>query len=173
MKVQVGFSTTNSIPSRLIRWFLGSEVSHTYLRFYDEFLQTHLVIHADWPGVVIDHWDLFKIQNIVVEEYTIQDPKLKPALIQNLRHLRKKYPYWALPNWAWAITFKRWVKKKVQNPTKNPSRMICVDLLLHILNMAEITDMALNEHHPVSFRQFFSDNWEAKGWIRTVYEVKK
>lgn len=49
MKIRVGFSRTNSILSRLIRWFTSSPVSHTYIRLDDQLLGQPLIIHADLP----------------------------------------------------------------------------------------------------------------------------
>lgn len=127
MKLRVGFSTTNSFMSRAIRWFIKSNISHTYIRFYDEFLGEELIMHADWPGVVIEHAELFEKQNKIAVEYEFNDSRFKASLRKNLRLLRKKYDYWNIVGWAWVITFKRWAHLKMQNPIDDPKKLICVD----------------------------------------------
>ncbi len=134
MKIRVGFSTTNSWISRTIRWFIESKVSHTYIRFYDEFLGVELIMHADWDGVVIEDAELFEKQNTVIEEFEFEDPRFKASLRKNLRLLRKKYDYWNIAHWAWIITFKRWAKIKIKNPIDDPKKIWCVDFSIRNIN---------------------------------------
>lgn len=175
MKIRVGFSTTNSIFSKIICWFIDDDVSHSYICFYDEFLEEHLVMHADWPGVIIEPLALFDATNTIVEEYIINDPRLKASLTYNLRHLRKKYDYWNIAYKAWAITFKRWITRKVKKPTENPTKptkMICVDFVLYVLNRASICDLPYGELNPKDFRKWMRENAEANGWKIDKKEVK-
>lgn len=171
MKIRVGFSTTNSWISKTIRWFTKGNISHSYIRFYDDFLDEDLVMHADWPGVLIEPAALFEATNIVIEEFEITDPRLKGSIKYNLRHLRKKYDYWNLAYWAKVITFKRWIKRKIKKPVENPTRMICVDFCLFILNRAGITNIAYNSLSTTEFREWFIDNYEEFGWKREIRKV--
>lgn len=166
MKIILGFSTTKSFVSKAIRWFTESEVSHTYIRFHDDFLDAELVMHADWPGVIIEDAELFAIQNIVVDEFEIEDPRLKAALKRNLRMLRKKYAWWNIARWAWFITFRRWVKKKIVAPTENPKKIICVDFALHVFNNGGVTDLPYDYYNPDTLRKWAIENYETLGWKR-------
>ena len=93
MKIVVGFSTTNSLISKIIRSFTKSEVSHSYIRVYDEFLKTPLILHADWGGVMFSHAEKFDIENRAAEEFIIDDTRLDCSIKKNLWHLGKKYHY--------------------------------------------------------------------------------
>src|SRR5574343_1123540 len=130
MKLRVGFSTTNTLMSRLIRLFTNGPVSHTYVRFYDEFLKDEFVAHADFPGVLILQANQFEKNNIIIEEFEITDEKLKDSLRRNFRLLGKKYDYWNIVGWAWVLAFKRWAKKKIENPIDDPNKLICVEFVV-------------------------------------------
>lgn len=164
MKLTLGFSTTKSFISKAIRWFTNSEVSHTYIRFYDEFLETELVMHADWPGVIIEEAALFRLQNVVINEFEIDDPRMKASLKRNLRMLRKKYAWWNIAKWAWLITFRRWVKKKIIAPTEDPKEIICVDFALHITNNCGVTDLPYDYYVPDTLMKWVIENHESLKW---------
>lgn len=170
MKVRVGFSRTNGIVSRIIRWFLGSKVSHTYIRLDDRFLGTPLVFHADYVGVVIVHAPLFEKQNIVVEEYEIENDSFDYAIKKNLALLGKKYDYWNLLGWAWVIALKRWFKRKIENPIDDPKKLICVDFVLRITNCAKATNLPLGIMTPKELRKWYTENYESLGWKRISFE---
>ena len=164
MKITIGFSTTNGWFSRLIRWFTEGKVSHTYIRVYDEYLHTSLIIHADLPGVIIEHAEIFDQKNKVIEEYEINDPRLRKGLKINLKHLRKKYDLWNILNWALVLQFKRWFKRKIEHPHTDPSKLICVDFVIRVLNDSDITHLPLRQMHPKSLRIWFEENHESFDW---------
>lgn len=164
MKLIVGFSTTSSWYSRLIRWFTESEVSHTYVRVYDEFIGEWLIIHADMPGVIIETQQVFKAKNLVIEEFEIEDTNLRKSLRTNLRHLGKKYDWFNILGWVWVITFKRWFKRKIENPLSNPKRLVCVDFVSRVLNDAGVTTLPLGKLHPKGLRKVFNNVYNTMGW---------
>jgi hypothetical protein len=164
MKVYVGFSTTDGIWSRLIRWFTEAQVSHTYIRVYDEFLETPIVIHADLPGVIIEHAEIFLEKNVVIEEFEIDDERVKLGLKKNLCHLRKKYDWWDILDWALVLKFRRWFKRKIREPLEDPKKLICVDLVARVLNDSKITHLPLGELHPKRLRVLFNENYKQLGW---------
>ena len=168
MKIRIGFSTTNSLFSRAIRYITESKVSHTYIRIYDEFLQVPLIIHSDWPGVVFDHGEQFDLDNIIVQEYEIKSPFLKPAIKHNLWHLRKKYHWLRVINLAFLVIFKRWLVRKVKNPSINPRSLICVDFILYLLNDAGLTSLPIGTMTPHELMEWFENNYEKLGWLKVV-----
>lgn len=166
MKVSICFSSTNTFISRLIRRLTHSDVSHVYLKIYDQTFATDFVVHSDWDGVQIGLLEKFEIDNFTVEKFEIDDPRLDDAVKKNLWHLGKSYDYKKLFNWAKVIIFKRWLVRKMKEPSKTPKRIICVDFVLFMLNDAEITRLPIGHLTPASFRDWCQDNYEKLGWKR-------
>jgi len=172
MKIIVGFSTTNSSWSRLIRWFTDSQVSHTYIRIYDHYLHAPLIIHADWPGVIFEHAEQFDQDNLVIEEFEIEDERLEQGFKQSLKHLRKKYDFWDVINWALTLKFTRWFKRKIKNPLEDPKKLICVDLVARILNDSGITHLPVGDLHPKRLRAWFNAHYEEFGWKKLATQIQ-
>jgi len=84
VKVTIGFSTTNGLMSRTIRWFTKARISHVYLKIYDQTFGTELVVHSDWDGVQFNLFEKFSIDNFTIEEYEIDDARLDEAIKKNL-----------------------------------------------------------------------------------------
>jgi hypothetical protein len=168
VKVIVGFSYGNMLVSRIIKWFTQSDVSHTYIKIKAGLMGSDIALHADPGGVMIHLEEVFNAENHVVEEYEIDDIRVEQSITRNLKHLGKGYDYWKLVSWAWIIAFKRWVKQKIQNPIEDPSKMICVDLVIRILNGAGVTKLDYGTMKPNDLRQWVRDNHEQLGWKRIV-----
>jgi hypothetical protein len=166
VKVIVGFSYGNHLISRIIKWFIDSDVSHTYIKIKGGLMGSDVAFHADPIGVVVHLEEVFDVENNVVEEYEIEDIRVEQSITRNLRHLGKKYHYWKLLNWAWVLTFRRWVKMKIQNPTEDPSKLICVDLVIRILNGAGVTQLECGTMKPNDLREWVRNNHEQLGWKR-------
>jgi len=164
MKIIVGFSTTNSIWSRLFRWFMQANISHCYIRIFDEYLQVPLIVHADYPGVIFEHADTFDRENIIIEEFEIEDDRLVVGFQNNLRFLKMKYDWWNIFNWALVIKFQRWFKRKVKHPTEDPKKLICVEFIVRILNNSGITHLPIGMLHPKTFREWMLSNYKNFGW---------
>jgi hypothetical protein len=121
------------------------------------------------PGVIIVRGEDFNVQNIVLEEFEIDDIKLNKSIKGNLRHLGKPYDYWEIFDWALFLRFKRWFKRKVKNPLQDPKKMICVDFVLRILNDAEIINLPVGLLNPQTFRDWCMENYEKLGWKRNIF----
>lgn len=170
MKIKVGFSTTNTFYSKIIRWITKGNVSHVYIKLYDETLGTDIILHSDMPGVVIGLDEIFRIKNFTVEEYEIEDDRLNKAIKDNLWHLGKSYHYFKLIDWAIFIIFKRWLVRKIKDPITNPKKLICVDFVLFILNDAGITHLPIGFMTPFDLLKWCQENFEKLGWKRTIYD---
>lgn len=170
MRLAFGFSRTNNLPSRLIRFFIKSPISHTYVRVYDKFFKVPLILHSDFGGVQIVLAEKFDIENIAIEEYIIDDFRMDDAVKSNLWHLGKGYSYVKLVNWAWAIILKRWFVRKMTDPSENPAKLICTDFILHILNASGLATIPIGSMNPAEFRQWCEDNHERLGWRKVVRE---
>lgn len=170
MKIKIGFSTTNSIWSKIIRRLTKANVSHTYIKFYDSTLGTDLVLHADYSGVQFELAEKFDIGNFTVEEYEIDDTRLDKAVKNNLWHLGKKYNYYKMFNFIFFIMFKRWFVRKMKNPIVDAGKIICVDFIFYILNDAEITNLPIGYIAPKLFSKWCQENYEQFGWKRKIYD---
>jgi hypothetical protein len=177
MKLCVGFSRTDSLISKTIRLFLGSNISHTYLRIHDEFLATPLIIHADWNGVEIMHADQFDKENIIIEEFEIIDEKLDVSLRKNLRLLGRRYDYLVLFGWAWTIAVRRWVKKKIEitidDPKsifEDPKKIICVDFIIKVLNDSSVVKLRYKNYNPKTLNEWFNLNYSSRGWRKITLD---
>ena len=67
MRVRVGFSTSRSLQSRIIRWLTRSTVSHTFLIVEGSFLGSDLVVEADIGGVRMQPLSAFEKKNDIIE----------------------------------------------------------------------------------------------------------
>ena len=153
---------------------MDSEISHTYIRLDDSFLGTSLIFNADLPGIVIVYAPYFDAQNVAVEEYEIDDPRIEAAVKNHFRLLGKKYDFVNLFGWAWVITFKRWFKKKMLNPIDDPKKLICVDFVLKITNDAGITpNLPIGQMTPAMLHKWFESNYKECGWKKIELANKK
>jgi len=173
MKIALGFSRTNTLVSKSIRWFTKSQVSHVYIRVYDLTFKTYFILHSDMPGVVIDLAERFDMENTVLEEYIISDPRLDEAIRKNLWHLGKKYDYLKIVNLAWAIILKRWFVRKIKDPIVSPKALICVDFALFILNDAGLTNLPIGYMTQRELKEWAAKNHETLGWKRVIHDNSK
>lgn len=166
MRVVLGFSYGNGWLSKIIKWFINSDVSHTYIKIKKGLMDSNICFHSDPEGVVIQLEETFNAENNVVEEYEIEDERVEKSITRNLKFLGKKYDYMRLVNWAWFIAFKRWVKLKMKNPTEAPGKIICVDLVIRILNGAGVTCLGYGNMTPSDLREWVRQNYQILGWKR-------
>lgn len=163
MCVRIGFSKSNTYISRLIRWAIDSPVSHTYIRFYDEYLNTWLIIHADWPGVIIEDAQAYDLENETVVEYEIISTQNKTVLKDSMKFLKKKYNYWMFAKWAWYLYMN---KKKVHGLDllpDNPKKLICVEFVtFFIKNIAP--KYSKNKLNPKELSDWLEENYQEFGW---------
>lgn len=170
MKFRVGFSTTNSLWSKLIRKITGSNVSHVYIRLEDDFLGAQLIIHSDLHGVAIDYLDTFKQHNQILVEYEMEHEDFEKVIKKNFRFLGKKYDYKLLLSHWFFIIFKKYFTRKIQNPLKDPLKLICVDFCLMILNELEITQLPLKILVPDDLCKFLNEHHEKNNWRKIIHQ---
>jgi hypothetical protein len=167
MKIKVGFSTTDSLFSRLIRFCTRSKVSHTYIYVHDDFFDEPFVLHVERTMHLIRAEDFYK-ENRPVEEFTIEDERLALSMKENLKHLGKKFNWW---DWAgWFPLVRRWVKVKLKSPTHSFPKLICVSYVLRVLNDAKITKLPYGVMTPELLRQWFNHYHEDLGWKKESFE---
>lgn len=170
MKFRVGFSTTASLWSKLIKLITKSNVSHVYIRLEDDFLGAQLIIHSDLYGVAIDYLDTFKQTNKIIVEYEMEHNNFEKVIKNNFKFLGKKYDYSLLFSHWWFIIFKRWFTKKIENPLVDPLKIICIDFVLRILNELEITQLPYKVLTPKDLCKFLNDHHEKEGWRKIEHK---
>jgi hypothetical protein len=124
--VRIGFSTTESWISRLIRWFTNARVSHVFLVYDDPVLQQEMVLDVAFTGYRVLPFNLFKLENDVVE---MIEPRvdLSPGLRVTARWLGKPY------DWRAFIAFSRWFRSLRHQPAETPKALICTEAVVRAL----------------------------------------
>lgn len=117
-----------------------------------------------YHGVVVVYSSIFDKNNETFVEFEIESSDFQKSLKKNLVLLGKKYDYWNLLDWAWMITFKRWVEKKIKNPIEDPSKIICVDFVIRVLNAADLTKLTLGSMTPKNLMEWFEANYKELNW---------
>lgn len=137
-KITIGFSASNSIIGRIIRWFTKGRVSHAYATYYSETLQNVFVIEATfWGYKLTPHNKWIKKNKIVAEFKCSRD--LSSGLIHVSKWLGGTYDFWS----ALGLGARRWFGKLYRNPFRDPNKLHCseaVTLLLHGAKLAEDLD---------------------------------
>lgn len=124
--ISIGFSTTKSMISRLVRWFTGSTASHSLVIF--DWLDQKWVIASEWDGVKIVTLDSFiGGGGIIVKTFdtTLSMDELKPLL----NDLGMAYDYTGLFGAIFPI-IGRWFKKKWHNPWDNAQAVFCSEVIV-------------------------------------------
>jgi len=165
MKIVIGFSTSPSWFSKIIRFCTRSKVSHCYVKLYDDFLQTSLILDVERTVRIIREKEFVRDNN-PAEEYEIDDRKLDESIKSNLRHLGKGF------NWTdwftWLPLIKKWFKVKLQNPANSIHKMICVDFVVRVLNEADLTELPMGVLTPETLRQWVNLFYEKKNWKKIL-----
>lgn len=139
--VYVGFSTTNAILSRFIRWVTKSEVSHTFLVF--DLYGRAWVLEAGFFGVTMLPVDKFQKDNIIKTMAAI--PEIGDEHIAKaMDDLGDRYDFGGLLGSA-VVIVGRWFKRKWKNPWQDSKAMFCSEFVVTILQEAHFPDAELLE----------------------------
>jgi len=134
--MKIGFSTSNSVISKIIRKLTRSEVSHTYLKHN---IEGHdLVLHANEHGVEFDKYVDFNRKFTIVAEYDLimTDAQEKAFIFYAVQQVDRPYDFLALVGFAWVLLNKAF-KRKIGNPFKNKAAYFCSELMLTSLQAAK------------------------------------
>jgi hypothetical protein len=129
--INIAFSTTNGLFSRLIRWFTKSEVSHSIITFKDETLDKVFVMEANGRGFMLVPWSKWRTQNTLIARYRITAPS--DVQLESLRELAEslgaEYDYMSL----FAFVIRRF-HRRMQNPLDDSSKLICSEAVARFLH---------------------------------------
>lgn len=136
----IGFSTTNKVFSRVIRWATGSKASHTYLLV--KVAGEPIVIHSTQQGVNCDHYKKFKKSKNIVTEYKLLIPEETEKIVLSaaLKLLDRPYDFPSIIGFGWVLLNKAF-GRKTKNPFPNRSAYQCSEFGLEMLKTAGINGL--------------------------------
>jgi len=154
----VGFSTTNKIISRIIRWVTHSEVSHTFLAY--QAFNRIWVLEAGFLGVSIVPLDKFKAKNNIVLMVPVRE--LSPDdLGAAMDQLGTAYDFGGLLGAIFPV-IGHWFKRKWKNPWNNPKAMFCSELVVYSLQSAKFPGteaLVPADTSPQDLKDFFTEHY--------------
>jgi len=133
----IGFSSTNKILSRIIKWATRSKASHAYVLIM--VAGEPIVIHSNQHGVNCDHYNKFKKDKKIVSEYKLllDEETEKQATANALRLLDKPYDFLSVLGFGWVLLCKA-LGCKAKNPFPNRSAYQCSEFALTVMRKAGI-----------------------------------
>lgn len=130
MDIKVGFSTSTSLISRIVRFFTRSKISHTFLLLDKAFLGGDMVLQANPGGFVLLTYEAFQSSNEVLELVELSHSIL-PGLQRSTGWLGKKYDYLAVLGLV-PVLAGRAMGRKWRNPF-NTKSVFCSEVIVHIM----------------------------------------
>lgn len=133
--INVCFSTTNHLSSRIIRAITRSPVSHALLTYRDATLGKVMVLEAVGDGFHVVPWSRWRKTNTLVERYELAistDVQLA-ALREISELLGQGYDYLGALGWL----SKRW--RVHRNPLESRTRLFCSEVVALYLRRCEIS----------------------------------
>lgn len=130
MAINVCFSTTSALTSRIIRAVTRSTVSHALLTFRDASLGKIVVLEAVSEGFRVVTWKSWQRHNQLVERYalTLSDDVQAQALSQLAERLGEGYDYLGAVGWLGRLLH-------FGNPFASRSRLFCSEAVALFLQM--------------------------------------
>lgn len=122
--IKIGFSTTDKLLSRIIRWFTRSSVSHTWLLFEMEGIP--MVLEATFEGVRLIPYETFQKKVTVVDVVPL--PYSMDSVKFLLMDLGLSYDVGGLLG-NFFVQIGRMLKMRWRNPWNNSKAMFCSELL--------------------------------------------
>lgn len=166
--ITVGFSTTNKLGSRIIRFITRSIVSHTWIAFYDATLQQRMVIQAEIWGYEVRPWNRWLLENKWVAEYALPVLDTTDAALQcTASMLGCDYDFTSV----FAIALRRWFKRLWKKPWQSPRKLMCSEGVVRFLQTAGYI-FAEQLHPELTTPQSLLETLEAYG-IFGLYKIKK
>lgn len=128
--VTVCFSTTDSLLSRLVRWFTKSPVSHALLVYRDETLGQLMVLEATGRGFVAVPWTRWLSANTLVASFNLPTSLAtqRTALSLIAQDLGTEYDSLGLVGFIW----RRWVSR-YHNPLASTKKLVCAEVVAMFL----------------------------------------
>lgn len=127
--VTIGFSTTNKLLSRMIRFVTRSPCSHAWIAYWDETLQSRMVMQAEAWGFEVRPWIRWERQNTLVAEF---QPGRPLDIVKLATLLGTRYDYRA----AFLVGLARLFGRAVKGIYKDPVKLMCSEAVVRTLQWA-------------------------------------
>lgn len=128
--IKIGFSTTDKVVSRIIRWFTNSQVSHTWVMF--DVHGIPMVLEATFEGVRLVPYESFATGHKVVATFDL------PYSIEGVRplltYLGTSYDFGGLVG-SFFVQLGHFLKQKWHNPGNNRKALFCSEMIVDWLQM--------------------------------------
>lgn len=133
--ILIGFSTSRSWISAVIRWFTRSKVSHAFISYYDPVYQEPMVLEADSTGFRIITLARFNTSNQVVE---MVPPKIDVSGSMAFIGQWLGTPYdWKSLFGEGLVMLLRRLGRRIRNPFTSSSKLICSESVVRLLQHAK------------------------------------
>lgn len=139
--IKVGFSTTESWISKVIRKLTKSKTSHTFILF--QFASRWWVVEASWTGVRITSWESFRSWATVVALVDLPTAH-NIDLADVLDTVGSPYDFKGLFGMLWVYAG-RLVKQTWQNPLASSKALFCSEMAVKLLQNSGYPDSHLLE----------------------------
>lgn len=130
--IKIGFSASDSLISRAIRWFTRSQASHAFLVVEGGFFGVTVVMEATNGGFRIVPFEHYVNEHTrlvrLVEPRTSLDEGVRRAALW----LGEHYDYGGLFGMA-IVMVGRWLRRKWRNPWQNARAMFCSEAVVYVL----------------------------------------
>lgn len=137
LNVTIGFSTTNKVASRLIRWAARAPCSHAWVAFYDSALGLRMVMQAEWRGFELRPWARWARENRLVAEYRVTGLQMAEPLRMLARELGGNYDFKS----AFWVGLRSWLHRFFRTrfslrPSRTPHQLMCSEAVTRLLTWA-------------------------------------
>lgn len=133
--ISIGFSTTRSLVSGVVRWFTKSTVSHSFITF--DWLDQKWVIEAEANGVqIVPMSNFLARKNIIVKTFDMPNLTMNHLKLV-LDNAGEAYDYTGLFGAIFTI-IGSWFKMKWHNPWNNAKEAFCSELIAQWLKDLDI-----------------------------------
>jgi len=137
-EVIVGFSTTDKLMSRIIRWITRGKSSHAWLRYWDDTLQLHMVLQAELHGYETIPWDKWKSKNRLIAAFEPNGKNITNGVRFIAKSLGADYDFRSA---VWT-GLKRWFRKKSKRALHSPKKLMCSEAVVRALQHSGIECVA-------------------------------
>jgi len=152
--ITIGFSASNGIIGKVIRWFTKGRVSHAYITYYSETLQNVFVMEATFWGYKLTPYEKWKKSNNSVAEFKCKTD-LTPGLRSVAKWLGGTYDFWS----AFGLAARRWFGKWYRNPFRDPKKLHCSEAVTVFLQRAGFAaELDPESTTPEDLLQYCSNN---------------
>jgi hypothetical protein len=125
LDVRIGYSTTGSILSRIIRFFAPGRATHTFIVFWDPAFAQDMILEAGWLGIVIKSLKAAREDREIVAILRPPQP-VDDGLIFAAQWLGERYDYLGLVGMAGVLFWRRF-GRRARNWLHSGHALFCSD----------------------------------------------